>query len=144
MLAFASLDDFDVIPISDDYPLLRIRQRAPTPYSSSPQESLQEIIPNMINKIWETVRFGSPYRKYYIYCSPISEHHARFPQISSISLLMFVLSYATRYDPEFFDILLNSDYGPFFATFISESPMQFLYLLSSEIIGREISKPAII
>jgi hypothetical protein len=57
---------------------------------------------------------------------------------------MFCLGSVTRYSPGYFDDLLESKYGPFFDTFISESPMQFLYLMASEILGQEVSKPAII
>lgn len=144
MLSYAELVDCEEVPTLADYPYIRVRQRTAAPYISDPEESLRTMIPHMQNNIWETVRFGSPYRKYYIYCSPPTERRARLPQIASIYLLMFVLSYVTRYDPGTFAELLDSDYGPFIATFISESPMQFLYLLSSEIMGREVSKPAII
>ena len=62
----------------------------------------------------------------------------------SMYLLMFFLGSVTRYSPGDFEDLLDSKYGPFFDTFISESPMQFLYLMASDILGREVSKPAII
>jgi YaaC-like Protein len=144
MLTYAGLVEYEEVSTRRDYPHIRVRQRTAAPYISDPEETLRTIIPPIRNSIWETVRFGSPYRKYYIYCSPPTERRARLPQIASIYLLMFILSYITRYDPGTFDDLLDSDYGPFIATFISESPMQFLYLLSSEIMGREVSKPAII
>jgi hypothetical protein len=57
---------------------------------------------------------------------------------------MFFLGYVTRYFPGDFENFRESKYGPFFDTFISESPMQFLYLMASDILGREVSKPAII
>jgi len=57
---------------------------------------------------------------------------------------MFFLGSVTRYNPLYFDDLLESRYGPLIETFISESPMQFLYLMASEILEREVSKPAII
>jgi hypothetical protein len=62
----------------------------------------------------------------------------------AVYLLMYFLSSVTRYSPGYYEDLLESDYGPLFSTFISESPMQFLYLMASEILGREVSKPAII
>ena len=57
---------------------------------------------------------------------------------------MFFLGYVTRYTPGYFEDPLDSKFGPLFETFVSESPMQFLYLMASEILGREVSKPAII
>ena len=45
---------------------------------------------------------------------------------------MFFLGSVTRYSPLYFEDLLESKYGPFFDTFISESPEQF-YLVASDI-----------
>src|SRR5260221_11917974 len=99
---------------------------------------------NVKNMVWETVRVASPYRKLYIYVCPHEERKAKMPQMFSVYLLMFVLGSVTRYFPGYFEELLESKYGPFFKTFISESPMQFLYLMASDMLGQEVSKPAII
>ncbi len=120
------------------------QQHMPTLYTADPGESLVKIIEETRNNLWETVKVASPYRKPYIYCCPTSEHQCRLPQLLSIYLLMFFLSSVTRYSPGYFEELLESKYGPFFDTFISESPLQFLYLMASELLGREVSKPAII
>lgn len=106
------------------------------------QKGLIFLQPSTRNKIWETVKTASPYRKPYVYCSPPIEKGKRLPQILSIYLLMFFLGSVTRYSPGDFEDLFESRYGPFFDTFISESPM--LYLMASDILGREVSKPAII
>jgi len=120
------------------------QQRNPDSYSIDPAEALAQIIYRNRNRIWETVKTASPYRKPYVYCSPPAEQGKRLPQILSIYLLMFFLGWVTRYSPGDFDHLLDSKYGPFLDTFISECPMQFLYLMASDILGREVSKPAII
>jgi hypothetical protein len=119
-----------------------VQQRSPTTYHTDP--ALVEIIGRVKNRIWDTVKLASPYRKPYVYCCPAPEKKVRLPQILSIYLLMFCLGSVTRYSPGYFDDLLESRYGPFFDTFISESPMQFLYLMASEILGQEVSKRAII
>jgi len=121
-----------------------LQQRSPMVYQTDPAEALVKIIRAAKNKIWETVKVASPYRKPYVYCCPSRERNVRLPQVLSIYLLMFCLGSVTRYSPGYFDDLLESKYGPFFDTFISESPMQFLYLMASEILGQEVSKPAII
>jgi hypothetical protein len=120
------------------------QQRSPDTYLTYPAEALALIIKRTRNKIWETVKTASPYRKPYIYCCPPAEERARLPQMLSIYLLMFFLGSVTRYSPGDFDELLDSKYGPFFDTFVSESPMQFLYLMASDLLAREVSKPAII
>lgn len=120
------------------------QQVRPESYSVDSAEGLALIIAKVRNKIWETARIASPYRKPYLYCCPSVERGARMPQILSVYLLMFFLGSVTRYFPLYFDDLLDSRYGPLFETFVTETPMQFLYLMASEILGQEISKPAII
>lgn len=137
------LNQFEIAEF-DSEELLCLQQRSPETYETNPKESLFRIGINTRNKIWETVKIVSPYRKPYVYCCPASERSSRLPQLLSVYLLMFFLGSVTRYFPLHFDGLLDSRYGPLFETFIYESPMQFLYLMASEILGREVSKPAII
>ncbi len=120
------------------------QQRHPETYATDPAEALALIVKRTRNKLWETVKTASPYRKPYIYCCPPAEQSTRLPQMLSIYLLMFFLGWVTRYSPGDFDDFLDSKYGPFFDTFVSESPVQFLYLMASDLLGREVSKPAII
>jgi YaaC-like Protein len=138
----ADLAEFEFAGSSSDSACFQ--QRNPDSYSADPAEALALIIRRNQNRIWETVKTASPYRKPYIYCCPPAEQGARLPQLLSIYLLMFFLGSVTRYSPGDFDDILDSKYGPFFDTFVSESPMQFLYLMASDLLGREISKPAII
>jgi hypothetical protein len=120
------------------------QQSNPESYVTDPLEAVFRVVRVARKNIWETVKVDSPYRKHYIYCSPRNERIARLPQALSVYLLMFFLGSVTRYTPLYFDDLVESRYGPLVETFISESPMQFLYLMASEILGREVSKPAII
>lgn len=144
LLSHADLADFEIATGVLPPGVVCFQQRNPEKYVGSPEEGLPPIIQRMRNRIWETVKTASPYRKPYVYCCPPAEVHKRLPQMLSIYLLMFFLGSVTRYSPGDFDDLLDSKYGPFFDTFISESPMQFLYLLASDLLGREVSKPAII
>jgi|SRR5580704_6153864 hypothetical protein len=144
LLSQADLGDFE---IASGYALadrVCFQQRMPESYVADPAEALAQVIQKVRNKIWETVKTASPYRKPYIYCTPPAEQGKRLPQMLSIYLLMFFLGSVTRYSPGDFEDFLDSKHGPFFDTFISESPMQFLYLMASDILGREVSKPAII
>jgi hypothetical protein len=144
VLSQANLGAFEVASGYSTNDRICYQQRNPDPYVTDPAEGLALIIRRSRNMIWETVKTASPYRKPYIYCCPPAEQHGRLPQMLSIYLLMFFLGSVTRYSPGDFEDLLDSKYGPFFDTFISESPMQFLYLMASDILGLEVSKPAII
>jgi len=136
--------DFELTDGASSGDLVCIQQRKPEPYTADPAEALAKLIQNTKNKIWETVNIASPYRKLYVYCCPSPERNTRLPQLLSVYLVMFFLGWTTRYSPLYFEDLLDSKYGPLFQTFLSESPMQFLYLVASDILGREVSKPAII
>jgi hypothetical protein len=136
--------EFDVVTGLSVPNLVCFQQRTPETYTGDPVDALARIVRKMKNQIWETVKIVSPYRKPYIYCCPSAERKSRLPQILSIYLLMFFFGSVTRYSPLYFEDLLDSKYGPLFDTFISESPMQFLYLMASDILDREVSKPAII
>jgi hypothetical protein len=148
VLSAANLNGFehveDLISPLDEKGWVYYQQQRPVTYANEPREALFKITQQFNNSIWETVRLTSPYRKQYLYCCPTKEQRFRLPEMLSIYLLMFVLGSITRYIPGYFDELFESKYGPFFGTFISESPMQFLYLMASDIVGREVSKPAII
>ena len=120
------------------------QQRTPATYAADPLEALAKIDSVVRARTWETVRIESPYRKPYVYLCPSAERKTRLPQLLSVYLLRFFLSSVTRYVQGYFEALLESKFGHLFSTFISESPGQFLNLMASEILGREVSKPAII
>ena len=135
MLAEADLArDFEVVTASFTENSVCFQQRVPELYDAEPAEALAVIIRNVRNRIWETVKIVSPYRKPYIYCCPVAEQRARLPQVLSIYLLMFFFGSVTRYRPLYFEDLLDTEFAPLVSTFISESPMQFLYLMASEIL----------
>jgi len=136
--------EFEIADDPQHGDLVCFQQKSPEYYSEGPAEALFRLDRRVRNSIWDTVKIASPYRRPYIYCSPAAERRARLPQMLSVYLVMFFLGSVTRYAPLHFDDLLESRYGPLFETFISESPLQFLYLMVSDILGREVSKPAII
>jgi hypothetical protein len=136
--------DFEVANGASTGELVCFQQRNPESYGTDPAEALARIILKAKNRVWETVKITSPYRKPYVYCCPSTERNARLPQMLSVYLLMYFLGSVTRYSPLYFEDLLESKYGPLFETFVSESSTQFLYLMASDILGREVSKPAII
>lgn len=143
MLSQADLNEFQV-GSATDVSMVCLQQKRPEIYTRDAADALALIIQKSRNRTWETVKTASPYRKSYIYCTPPSEQAKRLPQMLSIYGLMFFLGHVTRYFPGHFEGFVDSKYGPFLDTFISESPMQFLYLMASDILGREVSKPAII
>jgi hypothetical protein len=144
LLTNADLADFEAASGHPHNDLVCFQHRNPDNYATDPGEALAEILRRTKNRIWETVKTASPYRKFYLYLSPPAEQRSRLPQMLSVYLLMFFMGSITRYSPGDFEEFRESKYGPLLDTFISESPMQFLYLMASDILEQEVSKPAII
>jgi hypothetical protein len=58
-------------------------------------------------------------------------------------LIIFFLGSITRYQPHHYDRLLDTDYGAHLIGAISEIPNQFIYLMASEILGREVTRASL-
>jgi YaaC-like Protein len=56
----------------------------------------------------------------------------------------FFLGSITRYRPHQFQRLLNSQYGAQIEAILNEMPLQFVYLMASEFLKRDVSKAAIV
>ena len=59
--------------------------------------------------------------------------------LPSVYILFFYLSDLTRYRPVQFDRLLEGRYGPQIESFLDECPSQFLFLMASELLQREVA-----
>jgi hypothetical protein len=58
---------------------------------------------------------------------------------AAIYVLFFYLSDLTRYRPQHFDRFLESKYGPQIESILGECPRQFLFLMASELLEREVA-----
>ena len=58
--------------------------------------------------------------------------------------LMFFFGSVTRYRPEQFDNILDSPYGAQIENMLNEVPGQFLFLMASQFLNREVAKASII
>jgi hypothetical protein len=89
LLSMAQLSGYEVVTEVTAAEWIYFQQKIPTAYAGEPAEALATIIKKTKNKIWETVKVATPYRKPYIYCCPSSEQRAVLPQMLSVYLLMF-------------------------------------------------------
>ncbi|KAB2907523.1 MAG: hypothetical protein F9K30_23850, partial [Dechloromonas sp.] len=124
--------------------MMRLEQLVPTKYTGRPTDTLQNLVHSLRGKIWATVSEGRPYRRYYAYLAPTSEHPEVLPQLLSIYAVVFYLGSITRYRPHHFDAILEGAYGAWIREFIIGQPVQFIYLLASEFAEQEVTKPAIV
>lgn len=91
--------------------------------------------------IWPVVTTESPFRAYYLATTKLESH---LNPLVSCYALMFHLGSIARYKPFLFNDIIESDDSAQIVEFLNCIPSQFLYLLSSEIIERDIERPAIL
>jgi hypothetical protein len=58
-------------------------------------------------------------------------------------ILFYYLSDLTRYRPHLFDRFVAMKYGPQIETILDECPRQFLYLMASELLERDVAPAGI-
>lgn len=107
-------------------------------YAGRPLDCVTELFRSVRSALWSVVTTTDPHRKFYLNCdSGLGTH--RLPQWSSVYVLFFYLSDLTRYRPVQFDRFLECKYGPQIESFLDECPSQFLFLMASELLRREVA-----
>ena len=120
-----------------------IEQLGNTPYTDRPSDTLLDLTKSMRPYLWTSVLLHPPYRKYYLYLSPQSERNSVLPQLLSMYLIVFLLGSITRYQPDQFDRLLDTRYGAHLIGAMSEIRTQYLYLMASELLEREVTRASL-
>jgi hypothetical protein len=127
-------------PADDDFVLLE--QSNTVQYTQRPIDCLPSLFRALRPGLWSTVTSSPPYRKYYVFVdSKLGKK--RLPQWAAMYILFFYLSDLTRYRPQHFDRFIDGKYGPQIVSILDECPRQFLYLMASELLEREVSPAAI-
>ena len=125
--------------------LLRFEQVTALPYPDAhPADQIDSVIDVIRPSLWTTVATATPYRRYYVYLSPIAERPFVLPQLLSIYAIMYYLGSITRYRPHHYDNLTQGPYGAWIQEFVGGQPLQFLYLMASEFMRQDVTKPAIL
>jgi hypothetical protein len=126
-------------------PLLRFEQINASRYPDRhPADVISSAIKTLKAMLWTTVAIEPPYRRYYVYLAPVAERPFVLPQLLSIYAIMYFLGSITRYRPHHYDSLIQGPYGSWIQEFVSGQPMQFLYLMASEFMRQDVTKPAIL
>ena len=124
--------------------VLLFQQNSPIDYTHRPSDKLQELVNSITPCIWSKVLSIPPYRKHYVYLSPASEHSFVLPQVLSIYAVFYYFGSATRYKPEKFSKLISETYGAQIEEIITNLPNQYLYLMASYFMKREVTRAAIV
>ena len=132
-------------PTGGNADTLWFEQLTPTNYTRGwLPNSVQPLIDTIKLHIWQVVSSMPPYRHYYLYLPPSSEHPFVLPQILSSYAAMYYFGSITRYRPHHFDKILSGPYGPFVESFIHDQPSQMLFLMASEFAKRDVTRAAIV
>jgi len=124
--------------------LVCFEQITEMPYQHRPSDVVQELVTSIRSFLWVTVASIPPYRHYYTYLAPVSEHPSLLSQLLSIYAVTFYLGSITRYRPHQYDKIVDSKFGPSVEEFISGQPLQFIYMMASEFARRAVTRPSIV
>lgn len=111
----------------------------PAAHMRWPSDALQPVSAMIKNQLWTVMLTSSPYSRHYIFLRQSGD--IVLPQTLSIYALFYYFSSVTRYRPSQFQDFLKSKYGGFINEFINNQIVQFLYIMATEFIKREVSKP---
>jgi YaaC-like Protein len=120
-----------------------LEQTAATAYTDRPSDALMKITDDLRPYLWTSVLLHPPYRKYYLYLAPENERSSVVPQLLSMYMIIFLLGSITRYQPHQFDRLLDSPYGAHLLGAMTEIPTQYVYLMASELLRREVTRASL-
>lgn len=119
-----------------------LEQDKPLHYAHRPIDRIPELFQALRPALWCAVTSAYPYRKYYLLADQ-TLGRKRLPQWAAIYVFFFYLSDLTRYRPLHFARFLESKYGPQVESIIDECPRQFLFLMASELLQREVAPAAL-
>jgi YaaC-like Protein len=119
-----------------------LEQKKLTRYSHRPIDCIQELFQQLRPALWYTVTSSKPHRAYYVF---LDSHLGpkRVPQWAAMYILFYYLSDLTRYRPRLFERFVAMSYGPQIETILDECPRQFLYLMASELLQRDVAPAGI-
>ena len=107
-----------------------------------PTDYVQDLFQQLRPALWYTVTSSKPHRAYYVFI----DHHLgpkRLPQWAAMYILFYYLSDLTRYRPALFDRFVAIKYGPQIENVLDECPRQFLYMMASELLKRDVAPAGI-
>jgi hypothetical protein len=127
-----------------DRPLIVYEQLAPMTYAARPSDVVPALVASLKNDLWTVVGSSPPYRRYYVYVAPTPEHPTVLPQLLSVYAVMYYLGSITRYRPQHFDAILKGPFGSQIEEFLAGQPTQYIYLMASEFVKRDVTQPSIV
>ncbi|MCI1751767.1 MAG: YaaC family protein [Flavobacteriales bacterium] len=121
-----------------------LQQNAPVAHGKHPGSVLLDIVRPLRPLLWPVVTSTSPYRRYYVYLAPGGNRASVVHQLLSIYAITFYLGSITRYRPHHYDTITEGAFGAQVQEFVTQQPLQFLYLMASEFMEQDVSRSSIV
>jgi hypothetical protein len=125
-------------------PVVQLEQIAPIAFSGRTADKLADVVAILRPFIWSTATTIRPFRRCYLYTSPVAEHSHLLPQALSIYAITYYLGSITRYRPQHFAKILSGEFGEFIQEFLTSQPSQFLYLMASDYAKRDVARAPLV
>jgi hypothetical protein len=133
---------WDQVQVTGENQSILVEQVKGIAYRGRPLDCVQQLFRSIRSALWSVVTTTYPHRKYYLSCDKSLDAH-RLPQWASVYVLFYYLSDLTRYRPVHFDRFVEGKYGPQIESILDECPRQFLFLMASELLEREVAPAAL-
>ena len=127
-----------------DRKIIKLEQISSISYKDRHTDKIPELVKVLKPFLWASALSAPPYRKNYLYLCPTAEKQDMLPQLASIYVAFFYLGSVTRYRPHKFETILTGTHGSHLQEVILNLPQQFLYLIASEFLGREVAKAPLV
>lgn len=123
---------------------VQLEQVQPMPYTGRTADKLAALVGTLRPFIWSTATTIRPFRRYYLYASPVAEHTYLLPQALSLYAIAYYLGSITRYRPQHFSRIIAGSFGEFIQEFLTSQPSQFVYLVASDFAKRDVAKAPLV
>jgi hypothetical protein len=124
--------------------VIQLEQITPIPYTGRTADNLADLVALLRPYVWSAATTIRPFRRYYLYASPASDHPYLLPQAVSIYAITYYLGSITRYRPQHFAKILSGKFGEFIQEFLSSQPSQFVYLMASDFAKRDVARAPLV
>jgi hypothetical protein len=109
-----------------------------------PADEFRPVVASIRDSMWVAVATVTPYRRYYVCLAPAAERQFVLPQLLSVYAIIYYLGSITRYRPHQYDTITAGPFDPWVQEFVNGQPLQFLYLMASELARQDVTKPSIL
>jgi hypothetical protein len=115
----------------------RFEMTEPVVYRERPAVALRDVVQSVKPYLWASLGNAPPRWTHHVYLASSN----RLPQMLSLFLLLFYFTSTIQRRPDIWEQLIADPLGVFIVKFISDQPVQLLFMLASEFAQRQVVPP---